>query len=75
MSKTISMDLEEYQQELNQRYLEGVKAGSTRLSAIVNDVLDNGGANLDISEDADPQVVEFIQKVKNAVSGQATQTN
>lgn len=77
MGKTLTMDYEEYQQDLNQARQQGMIEGNNRgmslLMKIVLDVVENNSENVEIDKSAHPEIIKFVHRVQAAVGQKLTQ--
>jgi hypothetical protein len=64
--KTVQMSFDAYNNDIRTSFLEGNKAGRENIIKLVNDILDNDGANITIEDNAPEYLVEFINKVKDS---------
>lgn len=62
-TKKITMSVDEYNSDMR----AAESAGVEKLMALVSDIIDNAGANIQIEDGADQKVVEFLDKVKAVV--------
>ena len=65
MPKSIMMPIDEYNTEIT----KAKSAGVTQVVNIVRDLIENDGKNTDISEDADPEFLKFLDEIKKLKEG------
>ena len=64
-TKQLTLSLQEYNEDMQTKYNQGILHGTNKLMAIVEDIIENDGANIKISENADETLVAFIEKIKS----------
>lgn len=65
-TKTIQMSLAEYEKDIQTVQQHGAIQGRVQIIQLVNQVIDKGIDSIDINDDADETVVNFLKKVDRA---------